>query len=555
MRVSSEAPLVVAFMLILTSDENGSKLTAFQGVNGDIFANQDENAWYEQGVKLIKDNVKVKPNTDTAKSAVLFLGDGMGISTVTAARIFDGQQKNMEYGEENVLSWEVFPWTALVKTYTVDMQGTDSASSATAFLNGIKTNGGVLGVDETVRRGYCETLTEKSKVVSILTLAERAGMSTGVVTTTRATHATPASSYAHSVDRGWESDKDLNSKVKDDGSNCKDIATQLVEYSHGNGIEVVFAGGRREFMHKNQSDPEYPDKKGDRQDNKDLIKQWLEKYPGSHYVWNKTAFDKIDPNKVNRVLGLFEPSHMQYESDRTASDTPGEPSIAEMTEKAIKILQKNPKGYFLLVEGGRIDHAHHDGSAYNALHEAVAFNKAVQTANDIVQKDDTLITVTADHSHVFTIGGYTKRGNPVLGVQVNVDGKEANDSFGKAYTALGYFDGPGGLNGSRPDMRGVKTDAKDFLQQATVLLDYESHASEDVGVYADGPGAYLFHGVVEQPYVFHVMDHALCLSESKQDTCDKHVSRGGPIPKSGGNSLSMPMAMFALFIVAVRIFH
>lgn len=525
------------------------------GVNGDIFANQDENAWYEQGVKLIKDNVKVKPNTDTAKSAVLFLGDGMGISTVTAARIFDGQQKNMEYGEENVLSWEVFPWTALVKTYTVDMQGTDSASSATAFLNGIKTNGGVLGVDETVRRGYCGTLTEKSKVVSILTLAERAGMSTGVVTTTRATHATPASSYAHSVDRGWESDKDLNSKVKDDGSNCKDIATQLVEYSHGNGIEVVFAGGRREFMHKNQSDPEYPDKKGDRQDNKDLIKQWLEKYPGSHYVWNKTAFDKIDPNKVNRVLGLFEPSHMQYESDRTASDTPGEPSIAEMTEKAIKILQKNPKGYFLLVEGGRIDHAHHDGSAYNALHEAVAFNKAVQTANDIVQKDDTLITVTADHSHVFTIGGYTKRGNPVLGVQVNVDGKEANDSFGKAYTALGYFDGPGGLNGSRPDMRGVKTDAKDFLQQATVLLDYESHASEDVGVYADGPGAYLFHGVVEQPYVFHVMDHALCLSESKQDTCDKHVSRGGPIPKSGGNSLSMPMAMFALFIVAVRIFH
>lgn len=525
------------------------------GVNGDIFANQEENAWYEQGVKLIKDNVKVKPNTDTAKSAVLFLGDGMGISTVTAARIFDGQQKNMKYGEENVLSWEVFPWTALAKTYTVDMQGTDSASSATAFLNGIKTNGGVLGVDETVRRGYCETLTEKSKVVSILTLAERAGMSTGVVTTTRATHATPASSYAHSVDRGWESDKDLNSKVKDDGSNCKDIATQLVEYSHGNGIEVVFAGGRREFMHKNQSDPEYPDKKGDRQDNKDLIKQWLEKYPGSHYVWNKTAFDKIDPNKVNRVLGLFEPSHMQYESDRTASDTPGEPSIAEMTEKAIKILQKNPKGYFLLVEGGRIDHAHHDGSAYNALHEAVAFNKAVQTANDIVQKDDTLITVTADHSHVFTIGGYTKRGNPVLGVQVNVDGKEANDSFGKAYTALGYFDGPGGLNGSRPDMRGVKTDAKDFLQQATVLLDYESHASEDVGVYADGPGAYLFHGVVEQPYVFHVMDHALCLSESKQDTCDKHVSRGGPIPKSGGNSLSMPMAMFALFIVAVRIFH
>ena len=89
--------------------------------------------------------------------------------------------------------------------------------------------------------------------------------------------------------------------------------------------------------------------------------------------------------------------------------------------------------------------------------------------------------MTADHSHVFTIGGYTKRGNPVLGVQVQVDGKVANDTFGKTYTSLGYFDGPGGLNGSRPDLRDVDTEAKDFLQQATVLLDYESHASEDVG--------------------------------------------------------------------------
>lgn len=530
-----------------------SLVCVLAGVNGDIFANQDNNPWYKEGVKLIKDNLKVKPNTNTAKSAVLFLGDGMGISTITAARIFDGQQKNMKYGEENVLSWEVFPWSALAKTYTVDMQGTDSASSATAFLNGVKTDEGVLGVDESVKKSYCKTMTEKSKVVSILTLAERAGMSTGIVTTTRATHATPASSYAHSVNRDWESDKDI--KSKDDGTTCKDIATQLVEYPHGNGIEVVFAGGRREFMHKNQSDPEYPEKKGDRQDNKDLIKQWLEKYPDSQYVWNKTAFDKIDANKVNRVLGLFEPSHMQYESDRTASSTPGEPSIAEMTEKAIKILQKNRKGYFLLVEGGRIDHAHHDGSAYNALHESVAFNKAVQKAKDIVKTEDTLITVTADHSHVFTIGGYTKRGNPVLGVQVQVDGKVATDTFGKTYTSLGYFDGPGGLNGSRPDLRGVDTKAKDFLQQATVLLDYESHASEDVGVFADGPGAYLFHGVVEQPYVFHVMDHALCLSESKQDTCDKHVSRGGPNPKSGGNSLSMPTAMYALLIIAVWIFH
>ena len=93
------------------------------------------------GVKLIEDNLKLKPNTNTAKSAILFLGDGMGISTITATRFLVGQSKGKQ-GEETVLSWELFPWTALAKTYAVNLQGTDSASSATAFLNGIKTNEG-----------------------------------------------------------------------------------------------------------------------------------------------------------------------------------------------------------------------------------------------------------------------------------------------------------------------------------------------------------------------------------------------------------------------------
>ena len=80
---------------------------------------------------------------------------------------------------------------------------------------------------------------------------------------------------------------------------------QLIEYPFGNGIEVVFAGGRRELMGKDQTDPEYPDKKGERLDGRDLIQEWLEKYPNSRYVWNKTAFDQIDVNKVDRVMGTF----------------------------------------------------------------------------------------------------------------------------------------------------------------------------------------------------------------------------------------------------------
>lgn len=95
--------------------------------------------------------------------------------------------------------------------------------------------------------------------------------------------------------------------------------------------------------------------------------------------------------------------------------------------------------------------------------------------------DETLITVTADHSHVFTIGGYPKRGNPVLGLQKKIGDTLAEDIQNKTYTTLGYADGPGGLNGSRPDLRTVNTEDKDFLQQATVLLEWESHGSEDVG--------------------------------------------------------------------------
>ena len=95
--------------------------------------------------------------------------------------------------------------------------------------------------------------------------------------------------------------------------------------------------------------------------------------------------------------------------------------------------------------------------------------------------DETLVTVTADHSHVFTIGGYPKRGNPVLGLQVEIGDTFAVDEFNKTFTTLGYADGPGGLNGSRSDLRTVNTTADDFLQQATVLLDSESHGSEDIG--------------------------------------------------------------------------
>ena len=125
---------------------------------------------------------------------------------------------------------------------------------------------------------------------------------------------------------------------------------------------------------------------------------------------------------------------MQYETDRE-KDKGGEPSLAEMTAKAIDMLSQNNDGYVLMVEAGRIDHAHHAGNAYRALEDTVALSDAVKAALAKVNQEETLVIVTADHSHVFTIAGYPKRNNPILGIAGEGDDK-------KPYTTLGYMNGP-----------------------------------------------------------------------------------------------------------------
>ncbi|CAH3023820.1 unnamed protein product [Porites evermanni] len=368
-------------------------------------------------------------------------------------------------------------------------------------------------------------------------------MSTGIVTTTRVTHATPACSYAHSANRGWESDANINKSVGDDGSKCKDIALQLVEYPYGDGIEVVFAGGRRKLMHKNQTDPEYPDKKGERLDGRDLIKEWVNKHQNSKYVWNKTEFEKINVEEVDHVLGTKHFMRNKGGEGRGGSPAPPRDPPLPLTLR-LNSLPPSPRLRWLSLLW---DLASHPGRLN------IERTISLLTAPEIIKKSyETLITVTADHSHVFTIGGYPKRGNPVFGIIQEVDNTLTVDTENRTYTTLGYADGPGGLNGSRQDLRNIDTADKDFLQQATVLLaESESHGSEDVGVFADGPGAYLFHGVVEQQYVFHVMDYALCLSESKQKSCEKHVNRGGkPNSKSGSLSLSVP-SLYSLLLISI----
>jgi alkaline phosphatase len=260
-----------------------------------------------------------------ARNVILFVGDGMGVSTVTAARILEGQNKGAT-GEENNLSFDTFSHTALIKTYSVNQQTADSAPTATAMVTGFKTNDGAISVGSGVSR----TESDASKVApyvlqTILEQAEARGLSTGVVSTARITHATPAVNYAHTPNRDWERAGQLPA-----GATVLDIAAQLVAKQRvGDGLEVVLGGGREMFLPTTVADPEYSTRTGRRTDGRNLVQEWVAAQPKSAYVWNKAQFDAVNPNTAKHLLGLFEPSHMQYEADR-AADGAGEPSLADL---------------------------------------------------------------------------------------------------------------------------------------------------------------------------------------------------------------------------------
>ncbi|XP_071040594.1 alkaline phosphatase, tissue-nonspecific isozyme [Parasteatoda tepidariorum] len=430
-------------------------------------AEESPTFWFEMGQADLQDSLRIYPNMRVAKNIIIFVGDGMGVSTVMASRVFQGQKEDRP-GEDSQLSFEKFPYVALSKTYSVSHQVPDSASTATALFTGTKTNSGAIGVSARAKINNCDS-SIGNELPSILTWAQEAGKDTGLVTTTRVTHATPAALYGHSPHRDWESD----TKMPKNATRCKDLARQLVEDLPG-----------RDLKSRNSR---------------------------AKFITTATELASLNKVPVDYVLGLFNHNHMQFEADKK-KDRHEEPSITDMTKAAINILQKNNKGFFLMVEGGRIDHAHHFNNAKRALSETVSLADAVQAAVNMTSPKDTLIVVTADHSHVLTINGYPKRGNPILGLA----GVSNKDNL--TYTTLMYTNGPSNhiVNGKRRNLNETDTGSKNFFQDALVPMSDETHGGEDVPIYATGPMAHLFRGVVEQNYVAHVMAYAACIGRNKQ---------------------------------------
>lgn len=410
---------------------------------------------------------------DPRPRIVLFLGDGMGISTVTAARIERGTRAGLAHPSDGRLRIDEAPVVSLVRTHSADRLVTDSAASATALYTGVRVPNGVVSVRD-ADSGAGDTLR------TILELAEARGLGTGVVTTTRLTHATPACAYAHVPDRDLE----------------EEIAAALLpgrgNRNLGDGIEVVLGGGSRAFL------PELPGTDGRRRDGRDLLVELQGK--GYRIVQTRDELRNAIDGGAGRVFGAFAPSHLAYVLDRARS-APHEPSLPEMVDAALDVLTQDPDGFFLLVEGGRIDHAHHETNGRRAIEEMIEFDDAVGLVLDRLG-EDALVLVTADHDHVMALAGYAEASRGVFS-------QAGLDRDGIPYTTVLYANGPGGPVPTTLDSPTL-TDP-DFRERSGVPLSSETHGAPDVPLYLWGPTEQIrsLAGTIDNTEVFSLLRTAL----------------------------------------------
>ena len=436
------------------------------------------------------------------KNIIFFLGDGMGINTLTAARIY-------AVGEDGDLTLDTLPESAFVKTYSNDAQTTDSAASMSAYMTGVKSNNGVISMStdtlsvEAGRDANGNQTVSRCRngraVPSLAELAKRRGLSVGVVTTTRVTDATPAAVYAHACHRSMETD----------------IAAALVPGGAGyntalgaRGIDVLLGGGAAAFGPR-------------RADGRDLLAELRAK--GFRSASTTAQLNAIDSASGAPLVGLFGPENLSYEAMR---DPAREPGLAAMAGTAIKVLSNNPNGFFLVVEGGLIDLALHDTHAKRALQEVVAFDNTLKATIAQMREIDpglknTLIVVTADHDHTLLLNGYARRTGKttptepgVLGLVRRVDnGKPRVDVEGAPFTIIGFGTGERRVQGKRdtaPALTDAIVTADDYHQEAVVRTESgdETHGGSDVFLGAIGAGAASFHGAIDNTRVFELIKAA-----------------------------------------------
>ena len=458
---------------------------------------------------LLAGCASVPPQTVSAppKNIIFFLGDGMGMNTLTAARIF-------AVGEDGDLTLDTLPESAFVKTFSNDGQTTDSAASMSAYMTGKKVNNGVISMTtDTVSLEPGKDV-NGNKTVSrcgngqpsptLAELAKARGLAVGVVTTTRVTDATPAAVFAHACHR----------------SNETDIAAALVPGGAGynsalgpNGIDVLLGGGTLAFAPHGKG--------GIRTDGRDLLAELRAR--AYRAASDSAQLAAIDAASGAPLIGLFAPENLSYDAARDPSRDPG---LAAMAGKAISVLSQNPKGFFLVVEGGLIDLALHDTNAKRALQEVAAFDNTLKATIAQMQAIDpglknTLIVVTADHDHTLLLNGYARRTGKttptepgVLGLMKRVeDGSLRLVADGAPFTIIGFGTGENRVQGSRgaaPRLTDAIVSSDDYRYEAVVrtAIGDETHGGSDVYLGAIGARADTFRGTIDNTRVFELIKAA-----------------------------------------------
>ena len=437
-----------------------------------------------------------------AKNIIFFLGDGMGPVTVTASRIY-------KYGEAGQLTMDTLPRTARIRTYTLDAQTPDSAPTMSAYMTGVKIRNEVLSMDaNTLAKApsadtsvtpsvgnavnNCPATGNGAAVPTLLEQAIAKGKASGVVTTARLTHATPAATYAHSCHRDAEYDIARQAVPSGAGFNA----------ALGSGVDVLLGGISYYWRPFNATTTP----RG-RPDGRDLVAELQAK---GYTAVNDLASLNAAPAS-GRMVGLFDQAlaqgHMSYELDR---DPAKEPSLAQMTTKAIDVLSKNPNGYFLMVEGGRIDHALHGTNAKRALADTISFDDAIKAALGKVDLANTLVVVTADHDHTLAFNGYSHLGNDILGKTTDIKTKKpVLAADGKPFTTLVFGNGLSPRNAVRDDITNIDTSGnKNYTQDVGVPLNSETHGGGDVMLFATGAGSKVFKSSLDNTKVFGLMRQA-----------------------------------------------
>jgi alkaline phosphatase len=443
-------------------------------------------------------------NRAVAKNVILFIGDGLGPATATAARL-------MRYHEEGTLVMDGMPSVARLRTASLDAQTSDGAASASALLTGVKVRNDVVALDGNARsvgfnpgrdavrnvagaENRCPSSNNGGPSTTLLELAIDGSRATGIVTTSRLTAGVAAAAYAHVCHR--EAEYEVARQAVPGGAGFN---TRL-----GRGIDVMLGGGSAfwrpfEAGRRTRGRPDARELSGELQSQ------------GYTIVSDLTSLNAASATAGSRLFGTFdfaEPDGtgaMSYDLDR---DPKREPSLAEMTTKALDVLKSNPKGFVLVVVGGRIGQAARAGNARRALVDTIAFDDAVRVALDKADLSRTLIIATGDHDTTLALIGGGRRGSDILGLHLDPqNGKPDTDANGATFTSLVFGTGP-----NRPDKRAsLDTPTvlqRDYLQESAVRTAVGTNGGSDVVLRASGAGAPLFRGTLDEARVFTLIRRA-----------------------------------------------